>query len=227
MYDPCIGNWDFVQQEVTAVPFVQSNLNVMGYNATFMSQMDSLFHSCGYADWIDEYLVFPPSGQQPAVLFDSSNPPNSTCAVWDMFDAAAFDINPCFNVYAVNEGCPLLWDVLGHQTQFNYVPEGATVYPNRTDVKNAMHAPHIPWYLDQVFDVFVADGGDGGPEMAGDTSPDPIQAVLPQVIEATNRVLVSNGNLDMIIITNGTLLSIQNMTWNGEYCQPNDRLRAD
>lgn len=48
--------------------------------------------------------------------------------------------------------------------------------------------------------------------MAGDTSPDPIQHVLPRVIKATNRVLMSKDNLDMIIITNGTLLSIQNMT---------------
>ncbi len=67
--------------------------------------------------------------------------------------------------------------------------------------------------LCSVEDVFV--GGDSGPEQEGDTSADPIQHVLPQVIEATNRVLISNGDYDMIIITNGTLLSIQNMTWNG------------
>lgn len=35
------------------------------------------------------------------------------------------------------------------------------------------------------------------------------------MIEATNRVLVANGALDMDILTNGTLSSIQNMTWNG------------
>ncbi|PMD46844.1 alpha/beta-hydrolase [Hyaloscypha variabilis F] len=39
---------------------------------------------------------------------------------------------------------------------------------------------------------------------------------LPQVIEHTNRVLVANGDLDFVIITNGTLLAIQNMTWNGK-----------
>lgn len=164
VYDPCIGEYEFVQQEVPVVPFVHSNLNVMGYNETFLAKMDSLFQSCGYADWIDEYLVFPPKKQQPPVYFDSSKRPNSSCDVWDMLDQAAFDINPCFNVYAVNEGCPLVWDVLGHGTQFNYVPAGATVYPNRTDVKNAMHAPHIPWYLDQIYPVFIADHGDGGPE---------------------------------------------------------------
>lgn len=49
-----------------------------------------------------------------------------------------------------------------------------------------------------------------------DHSLDSIQHVLPQVIEATGRVLVSNAQLDFVVITNGTLLSIQNMTWNGK-----------
>ena len=215
MYDPCIGNWDYTQQEVVVVPFAVSNNNVMGFNATFLDHLQNLHQTCGYADYIEKYLEFPSPGHQPAVFFNSSSAENSTCAVWEMLDHAAFAINPCFNVYAVNDACPLLWDVLGHRTQFDYIPAGTTVYPNRSDVKAAMHAPNIQWYLDQHHDVFVASGGDGGPEMAGDTSPDPIQKVLPQVIEATNRVLISNGDLDMIIITNGTLLSIQNMTWNG------------
>lgn len=47
--------------------------------------------------------------------------------------------------------------------------------------------------------------------MAGETSADPIQYTLPRVIERTGRVLISNGDLDMIILTNGTLLAIQNM----------------
>lgn len=41
--------------------------------------------------------------------------------------------------------------------------------------------------------------------MEGDTSVDPLQHVLPRVIEATNRVLIANGDFDVIIITNGTL----------------------
>ena len=61
--------------------------------------------------------------------------------------------------------------------------------------------------------VFV---GSGGPQDEGDLSADPIQKVLPRVIEATNRVLVANGDLDLEILTNGTLLAIQNMTWNGK-----------
>lgn len=43
-----------------------------------------------------------------------------------------------------------------------------------------------------------------------------IKHVLPQVIAATNRVLVTNGDYDLVVITNGTRMAIQNMTWNGE-----------
>lgn len=34
-----------------------------------------------------------------------------------------------------------------------------------------------------------------GPELNHDDAPDPIQSILPQVIEATNRVLIGNGDL--------------------------------
>ena len=208
------GNWDYVQQEVPIVPFVQANNNILNFNSTFLAQISALHESCGYAEWIDQYLVFPASGVQPAVFFNDSNLLNASCDVFDMLDHAAFAINPCFDVYSINEQCPLLWDVLSHRTQFDYIPDGATVYPNRSDVKAALHVPQsIHWTLDNPIPVYV--GGNTGPESQGDTSADPIQEVLPRVIEATNRVLVSNGDLDMIILTNGTLLAIQNMTWNG------------
>lgn len=125
-----------------------------------------------------------------------------------------------------------MWDVLAFPTELVYQPEGAFVYFNRTDVKKAMHAPlDVTWNECSLEPVFV--GGDSGPEQEGDTSVNPIEKVLPQVIEATNRVLIGNGDYDMIIITNGTLMSvsisrfssmrtlantsqIQNMTWGGK-----------
>jgi len=70
-----------------------------------------------------------------------------------------------------------------------------------------MHAPTDIDWAECSGPVFVDNN---------DLSLDSIQHVLPQVIEATNRVLVGNGQLDFVVITNGTLLSIQNMTWNGK-----------
>ena len=106
--------------------------------------------------------------------------------------------------------CPLLSDVLSFPTELfdadGGQPSGS--YFNRTDVKKAMHAPlDSNWAICSEQNVYV--GGTSGPESEGDNSADPIQKVLPQVIEATNRVLVGNGDFDMIIITNGTLMSIQ------------------
>jgi len=39
--------------------------------------------------------------------------------------------------------------------------------------------------------------------------------VLQRVIEYTNNTIIGSGNLDMLLNTNGTLLALQNVTWNG------------
>jgi len=95
---------------------------------------------------------------------------------------------------------------LGFPGSLGYAP--GPIYFNRTDVKTAIHAPvDFDWSECANHNVFVN---------GTDSSALSIEHVLPQVIEATNRVLVANGDFDMIVITNGTLLSIQNMTWNGQ-----------
>lgn len=220
MYDPVIGQFLYTQEEVVAVPFVEANQNLLNMNDTFLAMLQGLDESCGYAAYREKYLTYPPPGIQPAVFFNFTSEAN--CDVFNMIDNAALKINPCFDIYEINQQCPLLWDVLSFPTQLVYTPQGANTYFNRSDVKAALHAPsYVDWAECAVNPVFV--GGTkagtyytGGPEGEGDLSPDPTQKVLPQVIEATNRVLVSNGDFDMIIITNGTLLAIQNMTWNGQ-----------
>lgn len=209
VYDPCIGQFDFVQEEVPTVPFVQENANLFNFNASFMAELQNMHESCGYQEYIDQYLTFPPSGVQPPSYYNYS-----TCDVFDLVFSEAFNENPCFNIYHISDMCPLPWDVLGFPGSLMYLPPGATIYFDRADVKAAMHAPNTTW-SECGGNPFVGGYGNG-PEGEGDFSADPIQQVLPQVIEATNRVLIGNGDFDMIILTNGTLMSIQNMTWNGQ-----------
>lgn len=38
---------------------------------------------------------------------------------------------------------------------------------------------------------------------------------LQEVIEATNNVIIAHGALDFVLLINGTLLTLQNLTWNG------------
>lgn len=201
VYDPCIGQFDYVQENVPVVPFVQENQQFFNFDSSFMSEIESLHESCGYSDFISKYLTFPPSGHQPKV--SSANLGN--CDLFDTVYNQAQQVNQCFNVYEVNQTCPTPVDPLS----------GSTPYFNRADVKKAMHAPSNSVWA-ECSNGAVFTGGRGGPEQEGDYSLDSIQKVLPQVVEATNRVLVANGDYDMIIITNGTLLSIQNMTWNGD-----------
>ena len=99
-------------------------------------------------------------------------------------------------------------DPLGFPTNlaFSY-PSLSPLYFDRADVKAAMHAPTYIEWAECAGPVFVN---------GRDTSIDPIIKVLPQVIEATNRVLISGAQYDFVIITDGTLLAIQNMTWGGK-----------
>lgn len=68
---------------------------------------------CGFADFRDKYMAFPPTAALPAYE-DLPNIDNSTC--WGIYDdvfSAVLLTNPCFDIYQVATTCPLLWDVLG------------------------------------------------------------------------------------------------------------------
>lgn len=49
----------------------------------------------------------------------------------------------------------------------------------------------------------------------GDLSEPSSFTALPSVIERTNNVIVGSGMLDYLLLTNGTLMTLNNMTWNG------------
>lgn len=101
VYDPCIGQFDYVQEEVPAVPFVVENNNLFNFNESFIAQLESLHKSCGYADYIEKYLTFPASGVQPPVFFNYSDPTDQNCDVFNLINFAAFDPNPCFDIYEI------------------------------------------------------------------------------------------------------------------------------
>ncbi|KAH8785603.1 Alpha/Beta hydrolase protein [Diaporthe sp. PMI_573] len=205
IYDPSIA-YDDLQSGVTVVPFVESAAAVFPFNDTFWADIRARDAACGYADFRDEFLSFPPPSLLPGPD-DIPGKNNDSCQALygDIFDAVSA-VNPCFDIYAVQTTCPLLWDVLGFPGSFGYQPEGASIYFNRTDVQEAINAPKMVWEECASGDVFV-DGGDS-------SLPSSI-TVLPGVIERTQNVIIGHGVLDMVLIANGTLLAIQNMTWGG------------
>lgn len=168
--------------------------NLFALNATFMANLTSQADSCGYTSFLNDYLVFPPKGLLPTPPNVNGDVPG--CDLWDAIYYAASEINPCFDIYQVATTCPLLWDVLGFPGSFDYLPAGASIYFNRSDVQKAINAPPTNWMECTNVDVFVN---------GTDTSPPSGLSVLPGVIEKTNKTIIAHGMLDYVLIMNGKL----------------------
>jgi carboxypeptidase D len=210
IYNPSLAA-DEIQEPIPAVQFTEYWTGLFPFNDTFRADLKRREQSCGYADYVAEYLVYPPKGPQPSQL--PGTHPNGTTRdecwniYWDIFDAILL-LNPCFDIYQVATTCPLLWDVLGFPGSMPYLPEGASIYFDRADVKRAIHAPlNITWEECSSDDVFINGTDRSAPSTL---------SVLPHVIDATQNVIVGHSALDMILIANGTLLALQNMTWGGQ-----------
>ncbi|EFX04019.1 serine carboxypeptidase [Grosmannia clavigera kw1407] len=209
IYDPVIGYND-IQNTIVATPFVDYWPGLFPFNDSFVADIHNRSDSCGYSDYLSKYLVYPPSGQQPTILpgQDSTGTTYDDCEnIYNDIIGAALLVNPCWDIYQVATTCPLLWDVLGFPGTLGYLPDGAQLYFDRDDVKKAIHAPNMTWAECTDVNVFV-DGTD--------TSVPSGLSVLPKVIDATKNVIIGHGALDFVLIANGTLLTIQNMTWGGK-----------
>lgn len=211
IYDPSIQYP--VTSQVAAWPFVEAHADDFPFNDTFVEYLRNQSDSCGYTEYINSALQFPPSGHfSDPIGIKKNGEPKHGCDLFDAIYEAIFEINPCWDIYQVGQLCPLLWDVLGFPYSSFYLPVGFNQpYFNRTDVKKVIHAPlDVNWEIcvesPPVFkhgnDKSFPSGHNGGP--------------LMQVIEATNNVIVGHGDLDMVLIANGTLITLNNLTWNGQ-----------
>ncbi|EME46373.1 hypothetical protein DOTSEDRAFT_70394 [Dothistroma septosporum NZE10] len=199
-YDPSTS-YDVVQGDIPAVPFVDTWSGLFNFNKTFTDHLHQKHEECGYANFTDVAFTFPPAGLLPT-------PPDvgmtdDSCRLFNEIANAAALTNPCWDIYQVATTCPLLWDVLGFPGSFDYVPEGATIYFNRTDVQKAINAPIGEW-----------DECSSG-VLDTDNSPPSGLSVLPRVIEKNTKTIIAHADLDFVLIKNGTIIMIQNMTWSG------------
>ncbi|MCJ1311898.1 hypothetical protein MMC25_005571 [Agyrium rufum] len=203
IYDPVLSS-NAVQNQIPAAAFMNYWNNILAINATYQNSLNSLAQQCGYSDFLKKYLVYPPKGPMPPPPTANANY-GGKCDVYNQIINAATLVNPCFDIYQIATTCPLLWDVLGFPGSFDYLPDGATIYFNRTDVQKAINAPMQEWE--------ECSGG----VLRRDTSPPvALSNILPNVIERSQRTVIGHGQLDAILLSNGTLLAIQNMTWGGK-----------
>ncbi|KAJ3517268.1 hypothetical protein NLJ89_g613 [Agrocybe chaxingu] len=184
--DPSLS-YGLVQQEIPALRFAQANKNLFPFNSTFWAELQQISDSCGYTDYLDKLV--PDSFTGPAGHWSD------------------YSLNPVFDVYRVSDTWPNLWSVLG----FSRSTQEFICF-NRTDVQDAIHAPHITWNSCSNDAVYVNETT-GVP--GRDTSMPSTLSVLPNVIEKSVRTVIVHGLADFILIAEGTRIAIQNMSWEG------------
>lgn len=213
--DPILGD-ETMQQQVVLLPFVEYWQNLFYLNDTFMQELRDRNKQCGYDDYYNKYYTFPPTPGPIPILPDPYADPNATCDQFDNIYSAALLVNPCFNIYHITDTCPHLSSVFGIINPGDYVAPGAQNYFNRSDVQQAINAPVGTNWM-QCTDRNVFNYGLVNNYTIGDTSSGPAtDGTLQRVIEYTNNTIIGVGNLDFILVPNGTLFAIQNVTWNGK-----------
>ncbi|KAK6523202.1 hypothetical protein TWF694_006095 [Orbilia ellipsospora] len=199
LYDPSIDD-DLFLEEIPAVPFLLRNSNIFSLPDSTVAKLKSEADRCGYTDLYNLGLTFPSPGGLNTTYVDTS------CSLWNDIFNEVLKVNPCFNIYHIMTTCPNLWDVLGFPGSFGYLPKGAKIYFDRPEVQKAINAPRMKWEECSSRDVFPHD----------DTSPSPVPAgVLSRVVEKSERTVIAHGLMDYVLIADGTLLSLNNMVWNG------------
>ncbi|UKZ94397.1 uncharacterized protein TrAFT101_009269 [Trichoderma asperellum] len=193
------------QSSIPILPFINRYQDILPFDDLQLSKFRGIHEDCGFTDYFDKYLVFPPSGIQPGLIPGANN---ETCSnLWDTVRNMAWMANPCFNTYNIIDYCPFVNSVGANPVNNT---NGSVPYFDRREVKIAIHAsPSTDWVPCATKSVFLTN------DSKEQSSVPPGLKQLPNVIDTTQNVILAAGGVDILVPLNGIVLGIQNMTWGG------------
>lgn len=187
-----------LQEQVPLYSFVQKHKNTFPFSQSFMKKLNKTDQLCGYSQYLEKNLVYPPSGFLPDLKSATSEKNHREvkpeCNIVNMMN---LELPSDFQTYNI------LW-----KKAFDYVLDSFFTYFDLADVKKAFNIVG-----DKRWVGCVPSGKNIFPN--GDQTPPPVLTVLPDVIKHTNRTILAQGNLDAVLFMEGARLSLQNLTWNG------------
>ncbi|KAK5996088.1 putative serine carboxypeptidase [Cladobotryum mycophilum] len=197
---------DMIQSNVIAWDYMVRHPDQFAFDDNSKKHFKETSDKCGFGAYNKKYLKFPPPGPQPHYPPGVKVYPNGSAiaipecgSYWNDIYEAAIYFNPCFNIYNILDHCPLPYDPLGD----------GYAYFDRADVKKALHAPLANNWTECSGPVYDNPDGDDPSRPSGDYE-------VGHVIDATKNVILAQGEMDFILMTNGLLLGIQNTTFGGK-----------
>ncbi|KAK3292104.1 Alpha/Beta hydrolase protein [Chaetomium fimeti] len=206
-------------EDIPVARYVDKWKAVLPFNDTFRATIKAMDEQCGYTAYLDEFLVYPPKGPQPSILpgeDPATGMARPECALYAATFLAALELNPCLYPADVTSRCPVPFDPIGFTGgTFTLPPSFPTPYFDLPAVKAAINAPrnNTTWAFCQ--DMATSPVFVGGVDTSLNAGPGS-QPVLPRVIEHTGNVILGHGSRDFLLLPEGSLLAIQNLTWCGE-----------
>lgn len=92
--DPIIGDGTN-QQETIIYQYAEYWQNLLYLNSTFMAEISDRADQCGYTQYIEKYLTYPPPQEPFPVLKDPFSTATYRCDMFDTVYEAAIEVNPC------------------------------------------------------------------------------------------------------------------------------------
>jgi carboxypeptidase D len=102
-------------EDIPIASYVDKWKTFLPFNDTFAATIQAIDETCGYTAYLNEFLVYPPRGPQPATLPGQdplTNFPMSQCALYIDVFLAARELNPCLTPFDVTSRCPILFGKL-------------------------------------------------------------------------------------------------------------------
>lgn len=180
-----------VQLDTAAYPFAKMNQNILDFKSEDLKTIKNESDTCQLTNFVHQNLFYPPRSRLPD--------PNANCLTFDLYYELANRHNRYFNVYNIKHP----------NTQLPGEASPLELFLNRTDVQDYIHAPRENFVLCK--QVFADDNQDASDPP--DRTPSFQNSKFAKMIEYSSNFTIVNGLLDGLVMSSGTELALQNLTW--------------
>lgn len=202
---------DTWQVEIPLYDYVVNRQKDLQLNETVMREVTKRADELGLVGFVNKTLTYPPKGPitAPAKLLANKDDPLSYTVIPHLLE-----VNDCFDYYNIRSRCPELNNPLSSR--------GGDFINTTPGFKKAIHVDDQHTWKSCTRPRYIFPNDDPTPLPMEDGS-------LSRLIDRSEKVVMYGGQDDFKLLSLGTQLGLQNITWGGMQgfqTRPRDRLYA-